>query len=228
MKERLETRNAYGARDLTPYNAANRMGGNGAALMFGGIQFDGLKQYELPPTDVMNGCAELGIKISARTLQRHTKAGLVTMPYRKGGGRGVGTVSLYRADAPAEIYASEKLRRRWSVERVAEIRAIACVNDKKAFWLQVFNSPDNLAAAAWLYYYAEALKEKMPVAIFWKTQKQMLGSDREITLEVFPTRYHDSPAGFDFLELLNKKTISEKDDPEKFKEWQAVLHDLEQ
>ena len=36
MKEQLGTRNEYGVRDLTPYNAANRMSGSRAGISFGG------------------------------------------------------------------------------------------------------------------------------------------------------------------------------------------------
>ena len=240
MKEQLGTRNEYGVRDLTPYNAANRMSGGRAGISFGGIQFNGLehlKEYKLTPTDVINGCAELGLEIGERKLQRRTEAGLVTKPYRKGAGRGYGTISLYRADAPAELFASEvlmqKLKLRRNVARAAEIRALAVTEDKQNFWRHVFDSPDNLAAAAWLAHYTKGLNQRLRISIFIKEQTDLEGA-REIRLERYHVTHYDPVAdsfeepreGFDWLGVLAPVTIREKDDPDKFAEWQDMIDKL--
>ncbi|MGI6596806.1 MAG: hypothetical protein ACOX2T_03225 [bacterium] len=243
MKEQLRTRNEYGVRDLTPYNAANRMSGSGTAISFGGIRFDSPEQlkYSLTPADVINRCAELGLEIGERKLQRRTEAGLVTKPYRKGAGRGYGTISLYRADAPAELFASEvlmqKLKLRRNVARAAEIRALAVTEDKQNFWRHVFDSPDNLPAAAWLAYYAGALKQNMPVTVIWKTEGAIQGI-RKITLELLPVLRFNSVTSttedwmeeykeFDWMGVYSPTTIKEEDDPAKFAEWEDITKKLE-
>ncbi len=176
------------------------------------------KEYKLTPTDVINGCAELGLEIGKRQLQRWAKAGLVTRSYQQGAGRGYGTISLYRADAPAELFASEvlmqKLKLRRNMKRVAEIRALAVTEDKQNFWRHVFDSPDNLAAAIWLMYYAKALGEQIPVKIY---REGVLGSEGVITLKVLVE-------GDNYYRQT--KFIEEKDDPEHYREWQGLLRNL--
>ncbi|HKM39042.1 MAG TPA: hypothetical protein VJ036_02110 [bacterium] len=248
----MDTRNSYGVRDLTPFNAVKQMNNKGAAIYFGGLQFGGLHEYSLRPADVVNECAKLGFKITKKTIQRRREAGLVTQPYYSGGKRGPGANAFYRKDAPAELYASETLIRKlrpWrSIEQVANIRALACTENIEAFWRSVRDCPDNYAAEVWLLFYAKALGLHMPIrTVYWKDYRKEFSpeGEREIRLETFKTGYIDyDPVSdkwrlqdynqrkefenkFHFLEVLNPTIIKEADDPETFAEWWKLFHHLE-
>ncbi|MGE5396896.1 MAG: hypothetical protein ACM3MK_05090, partial [Chitinophagales bacterium] len=53
----------------------------------------------------------LGVNIqSERTLQRYVKERLIPVPNRKSAGRGLGKLTDYQSETPAELYASYKLK----------------------------------------------------------------------------------------------------------------------
>ena len=80
----------------------------------------------MTPDELLAALEKAGIKRSRSTLNGWVRAGLVRAPFRKGAGRGAGSVSLYDPEALGEAAAAAVLLDAGvSPEEVAKIRALA-------------------------------------------------------------------------------------------------------
>ncbi|HHT48947.1 MAG TPA: hypothetical protein GXZ98_06615 [Firmicutes bacterium] len=221
--EYISTKNIYGFNDLTPYNVLNHI------IKYDWIKIDSISDYNLSPHDVIEQATKLGIKITIRTLQRRTDEELVPQPYRTSAGRGVGKVTLYRGDTPAELYAAEKLKKILNVqyEDVSKIRQITIQENMKTFWVNIFKRPDFFAAYAWLKLKAKALDTGFPIFINWRLIPAWLSpsAKREIKLEQIASS-ENLPDEFDFIEIINPVTLTEDETP-NFDKWWDVIKKIE-
>lgn len=73
-------------------------------------------------TEVLNILESLDVKISAETLRRWTKAGLVSEPLRGSRGRGKGRYSDYSQETVNDAFAAYHLLKNNSMDQVSEVR----------------------------------------------------------------------------------------------------------
>ena len=168
-------------------------------------------------------------------LSDRARKGVIPRPSMMGCGRGRGKITLHSGEAPAEYYASEKLKKVLNItfSEIKQIRDIALQVDKRKFFLTIFQKPENFIAYVWLYYKIEflGLSEKMPVLVLWKMHdKGGIGQtkrERSISFEIMSYADRPLPDGYDFMEVLNVNEIKEEDNPEEFKKWWRTLKKIE-